>query len=37
MAATLLSLPSPDENLHRLENLVCPAHVSIDEMSVVNL
>lgn len=37
MTPTLLGLSSPDELLHRLENLVCPAHVAVHEVLVVEL
>ena len=35
MATTLLGLPASDEDLHGLEDLVHPAHMSVDEVFVV--
>ena len=37
MAPTLLSLPSPYEQLHSLEYFVCSAHVAVDKVLVMNL
>ena len=37
MTTTLFCLPGSDKNLHRFEDFVCPPHVSIHEMLVVNL
>lgn len=37
VAATLFGLPRSDEQLHRLEDLVCPSHVAIHKMFVVYL
>ena len=37
VAAALLGLPSADEGLHSLENLVHASHVSVHEVLVVNL
>lgn len=35
MAATLLGLPAANEDFHGFEDLVHPAHMSVDEVFVV--
>jgi len=37
MAAALFRLPCANEKLHGFEDFVCPAHMPVDEMSVMNL